>query len=193
MENENAKSPVRATGLFFRAERSVRQFVQGSKWVQTRVLSLNLTKYKESCDSFGVSKIAAGYPARLVSMGKSNQACRRKNRTEAGREGEEEAASELENRGWKLIERNFRTRRGEVDIIALRGDTLAFFEVKTWKCYSKEELSASIGAKKRSKIIETSKIFLAKHRQYYDNRIRYDILFLDGDFSMTHYEGAFVE
>ena len=54
------------------------------------------------------------------------------NRRQAlGRRGEELAATHLERHGWRILERNFRTREGEIDLIATRAGTLAFCEVKT--------------------------------------------------------------
>ncbi len=51
-------------------------------------------------------------------------------RGEVGRRGEDIAAERLANRGYRLIERNFRTREGEVDLIGWDGPVLAFIEVK---------------------------------------------------------------
>jgi putative endonuclease len=48
-----------------------------------------------------------------------------------GRRGEQLAARHLERHGWRIVERNFRTREGEIDLIAARQGTLAFCEVKT--------------------------------------------------------------
>jgi len=48
-----------------------------------------------------------------------------------GRQGEDLAATHLERHGWRIVERNFRTREGEIDLIAARRGTLAFCEVKT--------------------------------------------------------------
>ena len=48
-----------------------------------------------------------------------------------GRKGEEVAAAYLEGRGLKIRQRNFRTRDGEIDLIADDGGTLVFLEVKT--------------------------------------------------------------
>ena len=45
--------------------------------------------------------------------------------------GENLAASFLRKKGFKILERNFKARYGELDIIALEGDTLVFIEVKT--------------------------------------------------------------
>lgn len=52
-------------------------------------------------------------------------------RGELGRRGEEIAAERLMLQGYRIIERNFRTREGEVDLIAWDGPVLAFVEVKS--------------------------------------------------------------
>ncbi len=52
-------------------------------------------------------------------------------RGELGRRGEEIAAERLANRGYRVIDRNFRTREGEVDLIAWDGPVLTFIEVKS--------------------------------------------------------------
>jgi putative endonuclease len=52
-------------------------------------------------------------------------------RHELGRLGESLAAEHLERRGFAIIERNYRTRWGELDIVAFDGRALAFCEVKT--------------------------------------------------------------
>jgi putative endonuclease len=48
-----------------------------------------------------------------------------------GAAGEQLAAEHLERRGFRIVERNYRTRWGELDIVAFDGRTLAFCEVKT--------------------------------------------------------------
>ena len=50
---------------------------------------------------------------------------------ELGRRGEDLAARYLEDAGYRLLERNWRCRQGEIDIIARTADTLVFVEVKT--------------------------------------------------------------
>ena len=52
-------------------------------------------------------------------------------RLERGRRGEEHAARRLAAAGWRLLERNARTRFGEIDIVALDANALVFVEVKT--------------------------------------------------------------
>jgi putative endonuclease len=52
-------------------------------------------------------------------------------RSELGQRGEQLAAEHLIRRGFQILERNYRTRWGELDIVAFDGHTLAFCEVKT--------------------------------------------------------------
>jgi putative endonuclease len=109
-----------------------------------------------------------------------------------GRAGEERAVKFLGEKGMRLIARNYRTREGEVDIIALDGDTVVFIEVKTWGSLGFDTLEQSINRKKQKRIIETAKHFLQYHRKYSDMCIRFDILFLDNA-GITHLKSAFLE
>jgi putative endonuclease len=52
-------------------------------------------------------------------------------RKSLGRLGEQLAAEHLERLGWRIVERNYQTRLGELDLVAVAGDTLVFVEVKT--------------------------------------------------------------
>jgi len=54
----------------------------------------------------------------------------RRSTVRTGRAGEDAAACHLEERGYKLLERNYRCRAGEIDIVALDGGVLCFVEVK---------------------------------------------------------------
>jgi putative endonuclease len=51
----------------------------------------------------------------------------------SGKDGENFAAVYLESQGHEILERNFRNRTGEIDIISLKENTLFFVEVKTWQ------------------------------------------------------------
>jgi len=109
-----------------------------------------------------------------------------------GQAGEEAAAIFLEKKGIKILERNFRSRIGEVDIIALDGQTLVFVEVKSWSVYGIDALEQGLNTKKQHKIIETSKYFLSLHREYKYMAIRFDVIFISPD-GITHLASAFTE
>lgn len=110
-----------------------------------------------------------------------------------GREGEECARRILIENGWSVVARNFRGRRGEIDIIAQRGEILAFVEVKTLNRYICEDLQHVVNWRKCHTIIETSKLFIAMNRKYNQYRIRYDLMLIQGNVCVSHMEGAFVE
>ena len=109
-----------------------------------------------------------------------------------GRSGEDAAALFLEEKGIKILEKNFRSRKGEIDIIALDGEALVFVEVKSWSSYGLDALEYAIDAKKRHKIIETSKYFLSLHREYRYMAIRFDVIFISAGV-VTHLASAFTE
>ena len=109
-----------------------------------------------------------------------------------GRDGEAAAVFFLEGKGMRILERNFRSRRGEVDIIALDGETIVFIEVKNWSVYGIDSLEQAINAKKQHKIIETSKYFLSLHRKYSYMAIRFDVI-LVSPMGITHLASAFTE
>jgi putative endonuclease len=111
----------------------------------------------------------------------------------AGLEGEAAAAAFLESKGMRIIDRNFRSTGGEIDLIALDGDVLVFTEVKSWPAYGLENLGYGINEKKKRRIVETAKYFLSTHRKYSDRTIRFDVIFLRPGQSVIHLDSAFME
>ena len=109
-----------------------------------------------------------------------------------GLDGEAMAASFLEEKGMQILERNYRYPRGEVDIIALDGETLVFTEVKTWSTYGIDALEHALDRKKQRKIIETSKYFVSLNRKYKYMAIRFDVIFISPQ-GITHLASAFTE
>ena len=117
------------------------------------------------------------------------------NNKQTGNDGENRAAAFLEENGYKIIERNFRTRSGEVDIIAQKENTIIFAEVKTLPKGNIETLEHVLSLIKQKKIIETAKFFLLKYRKYNDSFIRFDVLAIDvpGLDPVYHIQNAFSE
>ena len=109
-----------------------------------------------------------------------------------GRAGETAAASFLEERGMRILERNFRSPRGEVDIVALDHETIVFVEVKTWSYHSIDALEQALDSKKQHKIVETSKYFLSLNRKYRYMAVRFDVIFISPG-GITHLASAFTE
>jgi putative endonuclease len=109
-----------------------------------------------------------------------------------GKKGEDRAAEALISAGMNIIARNFRCKFGEIDIIALDGETLVFAEVKAWSAFGMENLPYSVNRRKQVRIIETAKYFLSIHRQYYGRAVRFDVVFV-GKEAVTHLASAFME
>lgn len=114
------------------------------------------------------------------------------NTTERGNRGEDEAAHHLESDGYQIVARNFRTRRGEIDIVARTGDTLAFVEVKSWRTFGADQLEYSVGHRKRQTIISCARAFLAAHREFSQCQVRFDVVFVpQGTDAIEHFPDAF--
>jgi putative endonuclease len=109
-----------------------------------------------------------------------------------GQAGEKRAAAWLSSRGWRIRERNFRTRRGEIDIIAEKGAEVAFVEVKAWDALPKSELEYSIDSRKQKRIMQAARFYVATNPEIADSRLRFDVIFLGGATAeVRHIERAF--
>ncbi len=83
--------------------------------------------------------------------------------TRLGRRGEELAARHLEARGWTVLERNYRAGRKEVDLVARKGDVVAFVEVKSRSTHGFGDPLESITWKKRREIAEVARSWRRHH------------------------------
>ena len=112
-----------------------------------------------------------------------------------GNQGEKRASAYLESKGFEIIERNWRTNRGELDIIAVKNDILVFVEVKTLPNGTLDMIQRELNSQKRQRIIKTSKRFLLKHREYSNSYVRFDVIVIDmpGMDPVYHIENAFSE
>ncbi len=112
-----------------------------------------------------------------------------------GREGEDKAAEYLSSCSLTIVARNFRNRGGEIDIIALDGDSLVFVEVKSLPNGDIDTLASELGPRKRQKILRTAKYYLLEHPEYANFLVRFDIIALDvpGLEEIHHIRGAFNE
>lgn len=114
-------------------------------------------------------------------------------RSEVGRTGEAIAARYLEERGWRIVDRNVRYREGEIDLVAARGGVLAFVEVKTRRSHAFGTPAEAVTYRKRARIRGLAVRYLAE-RELRVPTIRFDVVDLTADgngFRLTHLEGAF--
>ena len=96
-----------------------------------------------------------------------------------GFDGEERAARFLAERGMAIVARNFRTRFGEIDLVARDGETLVFVEVRRRANAAYGDAADSITEAKRRRIESAARGYLATLRR--EPPCRFDVITLDGD------------
>lgn len=84
-------------------------------------------------------------------------------RRDVGAWGEAIAARHLTERGYVLRARNWRHDRGELDIVAERGDTIVFVEVRARRSDAYGRPQETISRRKRAKLIATAQAYLDAH------------------------------
>ena len=109
-------------------------------------------------------------------------------RPPTGPKGEETAAQYLKKKGYKIIERNFRTPFGEIDIIAEDGRTVVFVEVKTRLTNSRGAPSEAVNWRKRNKIEKCALYYSTIRRP--DAALRFDVIGIDAG-RVEHIKDAF--
>lgn len=96
------------------------------------------------------------------------------------RQAEDFAASWLEERGWRILRRNYRWRRLEVDVIAGKDDQIAFVEVKMASDGSATMPLAKMDPEKRQRLSRAAAAFLSETGR--EARCRFDVAVVRGDF-----------
>jgi len=122
-----------------------------------------------------VLSVAARYIGKLLKLPVSTRT-KRKNNT--GEEGELRAADFLKEKGYKILQRNYNCRTGEVDIIAKEGKTIVFVEVKTRREGGKELPEAALTQKKRHRLCKAAQHFMRKYKMEYP-LFRFDLIGVD--------------
>lgn len=111
-----------------------------------------------------------------------------------GKLGEEHIAKWLEQHGYQILERNYHSRFGEIDIIAQQGPYIAFVEVKTRATNSQVSPFEAITPQKQRKILATAKIYLNQNPTSLQPRFDAAAVYLQGDqiVGETYLENAFL-
>lgn len=97
------------------------------------------------------------------------------NKIALGKFGEGKACEFLKDEGYTIIERNFKTRFGEIDIIAKENNCLAFIEVKTRSNLNFGLPEEAITQAKRAHLIKSAYNYLASNKSRYDS-LRFDVV-----------------
>lgn len=112
-----------------------------------------------------------------------------------GDQGEGIAAKFLEERGFRILERQLRGRYGELDLIALDAETVVFIEVKTRASSAIGDPTEAVTVTKQKRITQTALTYL-KRRQWLNRRVRFDVVSIiwdgkSGPPLIHHYPAAF--
>jgi putative endonuclease len=99
-------------------------------------------------------------------------------RQSLGKVGEELACVELVRRGYAILERRYRNRYGEIDIIAQVGETLVFVEVKARSGHAFGGGGAAVTRQKQQRIARLAEEFLVR-RRIVDRPCRFDVVIVD--------------
>lgn len=115
-----------------------------------------------------------------------------------GRWGEAAAADYLRRKGYRIVASGYRTRLGEIDLIAENRKVLAFVEVKTRRDASFAEAREAVNYRKQGKIINAAKLYLATHET--KKELRLDVIEVyapqgtdTAEPQINHIENAFTE
>ena len=97
-------------------------------------------------------------------------------RKQMGNTSEDIALEYLQERGYRLIQRNYRCKAGEIDLIVQKDDILVFAEVRSRTGTQYGEPSESVNRKKQDKIRKTAKYYLYCNRHLECYYCRFDVL-----------------
>ncbi len=116
-------------------------------------------------------------------------------RRSVGKRGEEEAARFLQKRGFAILDRNVRTRFGEIDLVARDGKVLVFVEVKALRERGGDPPQAAVGQSKQRRLGQLAQHYL-KWKRLGEVSCRFDVVAvtLDGRDRVTalrHFPAAF--
>lgn len=96
-----------------------------------------------------------------------------------GKKGEETAVKYLKKKRYRIIERNFRCRQGEIDIIALHQRSTVFIEVKTRTDDSFGLPQEAVDYRKQKQIIRCARNYIKYKRLPEEGRFRFDVVGVD--------------
>ncbi len=107
----------------------------------------------------------------------------------SGRRGERLAAWWLRLKGWRILDRRVRTSAGEVDLVARRGDLVAFVEVKMRK--SAAELDFAIDERRLARVAAAAEVLMPRYAANGED-IRVDVILLAPGARPRHIENAWI-
>lgn len=113
------------------------------------------------------------------------------NTTVIGAEAEHKVSIYLVKKNYVVLDKNFRTKYGEIDLIVQKDNIIRFVEVKKREKIP-ETLSEIIPEKKKKSLIKTAKIFISKNKINNDKFIfEFDLIIINSKNNISHYSNFF--
>ena len=100
-------------------------------------------------------------------------------RVAQGQAIERQAQRFLERQGLQTLARNYRCRRGEIDLVMRDGETLAFVEVRYRGRNARGGAKASVDRRKQSRLITTALHYAQRHPRHRQRPMRFDVIAVD--------------
>lgn len=111
--------------------------------------------------------------------------------TASGTDAESLACAHLEQHALKLLMRNYRTRRGELDLVMLDGQTLVIVEVRRRSHAAYGGALASVDARKRRRIVLATRFLLLERPAWATRPLRFDVIAFEATGKLQWVRGAF--
>ena len=103
---------------------------------------------------------------------------------------ESSARGLLESKDYRILAHRYKTKGGEIDLVAKRGDHLAFVEVKRRK--TQEEAAYAVVPRQQARIAVAAEIFLGEHSELAHCSASFDVILVTPNRGCAHIEQAFL-
>ena len=100
-------------------------------------------------------------------------------RQDLGKSGEDLAVAELQRRGYAIVARRYRTRHGEIDVVARDGEALVFVEVRRRSGGGCGAAAESVTRHKQRRVARMAAAYLSRHGLYDRCAVRFDVVAID--------------
>lgn len=114
------------------------------------------------------------------------------NSIEIGRLGETAAVNFITGLGYQVLQTNWKTNFGEIDIIARQGDFLVIIEVKTRKTLLFGNPEEAVNYRKQRQLVQLAEVYIKRNNIHWETRFDIiSVLLNDGNAHITHHINAF--
>jgi putative endonuclease len=124
----------------------------------------------------------------MSQLGCSHQS--KRNSYATGVAAESRAAGLLQSKSYSILAQRYKTKGGEIDLVAQRGDHLAFVEVKGRK--SLDEAAWAVVPRQQARIAVAAEVFLGEHSELAHCTASFDVILVSPSEGCSHIEQAFL-